>query len=484
MAAYHAAEQTINSKGTPALPETKQAMLSRKDLAKDKQEQLIHDIVGAGKVFRGGGSEVFAVTLDAKLKSAAEDSLVRLFPEFDKADAPATAWESCIKRARASQEQPFQPLKYEGPIEQHPVCQQVRKTIGSGKTGTQIRKELESSPFGWSRDAIDAALIALHSGQQLIATLNGAPVERGQLDQNRIPKAEFRLEKTTVSLEDRLRLRKLFQLLDIGCKHTEEGVKAPEFIRALLALAGSAGGNAPIPAPPATANIVDIQNLVGNDQLAALREQIDGITSSIASWKNAKALIAQRLPAWQVLERLASHASGIEDAADARKQVDIIRANRQLLDATNPVPALRATLTDLLRQSLNDAHAAHEEAYSIGLAQLLSNDTWQKLTGPQQQKILADADLTTAVKPDTSTDVTILAALDSRNLTTRKAEADAVPGRIANALKAAAILLEPKVRPVIVEKSLLTTAEDVRQWMARQEKTLLAAIEKGPVQVQ
>jgi hypothetical protein len=484
MAAVHAAEQTISTKGNPALPETKQAMLSRRDLAKVKQEQLIHDIVGAGKVFRGGGSEVFAVTLDAKLKTAAEDSLVRLFPEFDKADAPAAAWESCIKRARASHEQPFQPLRYEGPIEQHPVCQQVRKTVGSGKTGTHIRKELESAPFGWSRDAIDAALIALHSGQQLIATLNGAPVERGQLDQNRIPKAEFRLEKTTISLDDRLKLRKLFQLLDIGCKANDEGAKAPDFIRGLLTLAADAGGNPPIPAHPATAFIFDIQNQIGNDQLAALRDQIDNITTSIGVWRNAKAVIAKRLPAWQVLERLSMYAAGIEGAEDARKQVEAIRTHRQLLDATDPVPALRGTLTDLTRKSLNDAHEAHEEAYAAGLAQLVGNDTWQKLTQSQQQRILGEVDLSTPVKPDTSTDIAILVALDSRNLAARKAETDAVAGRVANVLKAAAILLEPKVLPVIVDKVLLKTAEEVRQWTARQEKKLLAALEKGPVQVQ
>jgi hypothetical protein len=364
------------------------------------------------------------------------------------------------------------------------VCQQVRKTIGSGKTGTLIRKELESAPFGWSRDAIDAALIALHSGQQLIATLNGAPVERGQLDQNRIPKTEFRLEKTTISLDDRLKLRKLFQLLDIGCKANDEGTKAPEFIRALLTLAGDAGGNPPIPAQPATDSILEIQNQIGNDQLAALRDQIDSITTAISSWRNARALIAKRLPAWQVLERLSMHAAGIEGAEGARKQVEAIRMHRQLLDATDPVPALRATLTDLLRQALNNAHEAHEKAYAAGQGQLVGNDTWQKLTQPQQQRILGDVDLTAPVKPDTSTDIAILAALDSRNLSARKAEADAVAGRLANVLKAAAILLEPKVRPVIVDKALLKTAEEVRLWTARQEKMLLAAIETGPVQVQ
>ena len=41
--------------------------------------------------------------------------------------------------------------------------------------------------------------------------MNGASVERGQLDQNRIPKTEFHLEKTSISLDDRLKLRKLYQ---------------------------------------------------------------------------------------------------------------------------------------------------------------------------------------------------------------------------------------------------------------------------------
>ena len=57
-------------------------------------------------------------------------------------------------------------------------------------------------------------------------------------------------------------------------------------------------------------------------------------------------------------------------------------------------------------------------------------------------------------------------------------------GRIANALRAAAKLLEPKVGAVAVEKTLLKTAEDVRQWVARQKKKLLEAINNGPVQVQ
>jgi hypothetical protein len=487
IAAFEAAHQTIQAKGAPATQEgelAKSAMESRRKLAETARNNLVAEIVGAAKVFRGGGSEVFGLALDAKFKSAGEDSLVRLFPQFIKADAPAAAWESCIKRARAGQEQPFQPLKYEGPIEQHPVCQQVRQTISSGKTGTQIRKELEAAPFGWPRDAVDAALIALHSSQQIIATSNGAPVERGQLDQNRIPKAEFRLEKTNVSLDDRLKLRKLFQTLEIACKSGEESDKAPDFIRAALALAADAGGDAPLPLRPSVTDLQDIQNQVGNDRLAGLRDISASLTARIADWKKAKALIGQRQPAWEIVGRLSAHAAALGGADAARKQVEAVRAGRLLLDPIDPLPALRSTLTTLLRQALNDVYSAHETAYTDGMAQIAADPIWQRLTAPQQDAILRDSGLAAPVKPDTGTDTAILTALDARNLATRKAEVDAVAGRVANALKAAAILLEPKVRPVAVEKALLKTPDDVRQWAERQQNALLLAVEKGPIQVQ
>jgi hypothetical protein len=487
IATFEAANQTIQAKGAPATTEgelAKSGMESRKKLAETNRNNLIMEIVGAAKVYQGGGSEVFGLALDVKLKSAAEDSLVRLFPQFSKADAPSSAWENCIKRARAAHEQPFQPLKYEGPIEQHPVCQQVRQTIGSGKTGTQIRKELEASPFGWPRDAVDAALIALHSSQQLIATLNGSPVERGQLDQNRIPKAEFRIEKTSISLDDRLKLRGLFQSLGIKCGSGEESERAADFLRAALALAAEAGGAPPLPVPPAVTDLEDIQNQVGNDRLAALRDIADSLIPRIKDWKKAKTLIAQRLPAWKTVERLSLHAAGLAGAVAARKQIEAIRTQRLLLDSTDPIPALRSELTAVLRQALNEAYSAHETAHLDGIHQLEASSTWQKLTAPQQEKILREVGVVAPVKPDTASDTTILAALDTQKLSARRDEVDAVSGRVAKALNAAAILLEPQVKAINVEKTLLKTTDDVQHWVERQQRSLLEAVKKGPVQVQ
>jgi hypothetical protein len=285
-------------------------------------------------------------------------------------------------------------------------------------------------------------------------------------------------------VDDRLKLRKLFQSLDVKCNSGEESEKAVDFLRAALALAGQAGGDQPLPAPPSVTDLEDIQNQVGNDRLAALRDNADSITARIVEWKKAKALIAQRQPAWKTVEGLASHAVALPGAQAVREHVEAVRTQRLLVDATDPIPALRTSLTEVLRQSLNEAHMAHEAAHSDGIQQLVTNPTWQKLTAPQQEKILQDVGIVAPTKPDTASDATILAALDARNLATRKAEADAVSGRVAHAINTAASLLEPKVKAISVEKSLLKTSDDVRNWAERQQKALLEAVEKGPVQVQ
>ena len=96
---------------------------------------------------------------------------------------------------------------------------------------------------------MDAALIALHRSQHLTATLNGVPVVAGQLDQNKIPKTEFRVEKITLSVGDRLAIRKLYQALELNCKSGEESAKAAEFLRTLLALANARGRRRAVAGP-------------------------------------------------------------------------------------------------------------------------------------------------------------------------------------------------------------------------------------------
>jgi hypothetical protein len=241
-----ATQQTIDAKGNPSTAEgqeARQSMDSRRARALGDRDRLVRDIIANAKVFQGGGSEVLLTSLDERIKVATDASLVRLFPRFKEADS--AAWEAVIKRAREGADHSFQPTGHTDATEKHAVCQQLLSTIGAGKSGSDVRKTLGATPFGWPRDAVDAALIALHRLQHITATLNGQAVPLGQLDQNKIAKADFRVEHATLSVGDRLILRKLFQAFGISCKSGEEALRAGEFLSGMIVLAKSAGGEAP-----------------------------------------------------------------------------------------------------------------------------------------------------------------------------------------------------------------------------------------------
>jgi hypothetical protein len=480
-----AAQQTLDAKGTPSGAEgleARQSLTSRRDLAVQQRDELIKQVVANAKVFQGGGSELLQSTLAEKIVEGANASKVRLFPRFKEADATGSAWESVIKRARDGADQPFQPVGYTGNTEQHPVCQQVLSTVGAGKTGADIRKTLRKSPFGWPQDAIDAALIALHRSQSITATLNGVPVALGQLDQNKISKSEFRVERATLTVSDRLAIRKLFSRL-VACKTGEETARAPEFLSALIALASQTNGPPPLPAAPTTTDLDDLRKSSGNEQLAAILKEASKIEKLIDEWTKAKDLAAQRKPQWDVLERLAKHANGIPGAAQQVAQVDAIRNERLLLEPTDPVAPVRSALAELLRRTAGELNTANQTAYAAAIASLNEGSTWSAIPESERKRIAADVGLTAPPKIDTSSDEALLASLDSKSLATLRAEADAVSGRMQRALELAARYLEPKVQTIRLERTTLRSPEDVREWLDRQEQTLLTAVEAGPVMV-
>jgi hypothetical protein len=479
-----AAQQTIDAKGAPSTREGEEArhsMESRRNAAVRQRDEVIRLVVANAKVFQGGGSELLQAVLEDRIREATTAALVRLFPRFKEADSPA--WETVIKRAKEGADQPLSPVGHSGPTEQHPVCQAVMSTIGAGKVGGEVRKLLRASPYGWPQDAIDAALIALHRSQHLSATLNGAVLAAGQLDQNKISKAEFRVEKVTLTVTERLAIRKVFQALGVNCRAGEELSRAPEFLEKLAALGRATGGDAPLPAAPSVAYVENLRAKVGNDQLAGIRDNAADLEKRILEWTKAKALVDTRAPTWDVVERLAKHAQSIVAASGALRQVEAVRTQRLLLEPTDPVSPLRSALADTLRRAVLDSQLALDAAYAKGIASLEANSLWPRLAATDRATILAAVGLSPIVSLDMSTDVALLAALDTRSISARNAETDAVPGRVQKALERAAQVLEPKVRSISMERSTLATSAEVEAWIERQRKTLVEAIKAGPVLV-
>ena len=479
-----AAKQTLDAHGNPATAEeqdARQSMEGRQSRALAERDRLVREIAASARVFQGGGSEVFGSDLGERITEAANAAAVRLFPQFKVADAPATAWENVLKRAKAGAEHPFQPVGHNDATEKHPVCQQVLSTIGSGKAGNKIRSELCSSPYGWPQDSIDAALIALHRSQHITATLNGTPVVAGQLDQNRIAKSEFHVEHETLSVQDRLKIRGLFNKLGMTCKAGEETLRASEFLEKLIELAKSTGGEPPLPPLPDIKDIEDLRTKVGNAQLIAIKDRAAELESKIALWSKTKDLIEKRLLPWAIVSRMARSANNMPEAQPLLTQFHAIKQNRLLLDGSDPVPPIRVPLAALLRDACNRMHDRFSQEYQSAIKTLEENELWRKLNDEDRSSIVRAVGLAALSKPDLATDDSLNLHLENHPLISQQTEIDAFPGRIQSALERAAKLLEPQAQMFRPERATLRTDADVEAWVGRQRSALSEAIKRGPV---
>jgi hypothetical protein len=484
VASQSAARDTLDYKGVPSTPEgleARQGMETRVAEASANLRTLVGEVVEGAKVYQGGGSERLEASLLEKVREAANASLDRLFHEFR--DADDSRWPRVIERARKGAEHPLEAIDFNGKTEDHPVCAAVLSFIGSRKQGKEVRAHFSDPPYGWSRDAIDAALISLFAAGHVNASVNGSALAPGQLDQAKISPAEFRVESATLDTRQRLKLRKLFMTAGVNCKPNEEVGAAREFLAKLLELAGSAGGEAPLPETPDVTVLRDLQALSGNEQLLAILEAQDDLEQGISDWTKAAELAAARLPGYQRLQRLARHATGLEAASELLPQVAAIEAERSLLSGTDPLPALSRALVELLRGELTRADAHHGEVFNEESRRLESSESWKEIQAADRERILAGLGLARASKGATGTEAEVLESLDRIALGTWRTRTAALPQLFAQARAAADKLVEPKTRHVKLTSDTLRTEEEIKAWIAESEQKLLEELKQGPIVV-
>lgn len=478
-----AARLVLDAKGLPSEPaearEACESMRSRLHAAEAARDERIRELVTAAKLYQGGGSEAFADSLRHKLEAATEASLARLFPRFP--DGDHVAWAAAMKRARDGSDQPLVPVGWDRATEDHPVVRQVLSEVGGGRKGGDIRKTLKASPFGWPQDAIDTALIALHRSGSLRATLNGQPLAAGQLDQNKISTTEFRPERVRIGASEKIALRGLYQKAGIAMKSGEEEAKAASFLDALLELARSAGGEAPLPARPATTTIDALRRLTGSEQLAAILAASDELESSIANWSARRQRAEQRLPRWKRLEELVGFGESLAIIAEVRRELDSLRSSRSLLDDTDYVAPLCKKSEQALRQRLKQSHADCKAVFARELEALTSGEEWRRLSRDQQAAITTANRLDAIADLDAGDEERLVRSLAARSLRGWTELAESLPTRFAKARADAVRELEPKTQTVTLRSTTLRTEADVRTWIATTEADLLARLGRGPI---
>jgi hypothetical protein len=479
---YEAAKATIEFKGSPTTPEGQEArdsMSTRMGTAETTRNGIIQDVINAAKVIQGGGQECFDLTLKDKVNSAAEISLDRLFPNFQ--DADDDRWHNVINRAKNGDEAALQAVDWNDAPEKNPVCSSVLSEIGSGKKGKDVRDIFESIPYGWPRDAIDAALIALLTTGHIRATHKGVQLKQGQLDQAKISVTDFRVETITIDARGRIKLRKLFQSAGIPCKPNEEYMAAGQFLAHLADLADRAGGAPPMPERPSTDHLDNLRPLAANEQLAEILNQHDTLSKQAEDWSDLAELAAKRKPAWETLQLLLKHSKTLPESESLNQQANAVRDERRLLDKTDPVPAIHKEAVTALRSAVKKAYDDFKTAYDHEMATLTSNDNWANITYDQKQDILNAEDIAGIPSLSIGDDSSLLRTLEETPLTNWKTKIDALPTQFSNAALAAAKLLEPKTQTVRLTSGTLRTEEDIRSWVNDVENDLMAKIKDGPI---
>jgi hypothetical protein len=485
IATLQAATDTLQARGTSSEAEAieaRKAMQTREEQARQTLQRLLDEILDSTIVHVAGGDLVEGSTLAEKVQEAANSCLVRLFPSFHQADKPAKDWEKVGKQAREGHGDAMTAVGHAGPPEDHPVCKAVLSYVGSGKKGTEVRKQFGGRSYGWPQDAIDAALSMLHLTGALQARSGNGPIAKKKLGVAAIATAEFRAETIIITTVQLIAIRGVFQKAGLNnVQNGQESAAVPKFVSDLTALAQAAGGDAPLPRRDDISLLADIANRVGNGQLLAIYDQRDRLTREIAGWQERGQKVLRRLPHWNQLTSLLGHVADLPIADEVRPEVAAIGQDRGLLNDPDPVPGLVEKLASALRLALNQAQAACSMAFDAGHSSLDASATWQKLTPEQRHKLLSDsgARLVPAIMVGTTEE--ILETLGKTRLSEMWEISLALPTKFSNALAAAARLLEPKAQPVSLKTATIKTEDDLKSWLTDSGQRIREKMKTGPV---
>jgi hypothetical protein len=485
IASYYAATATLQTKGTPSGDEgiqARKAMETRQTQSQQTRDILITEILNDTAVYLAGGDSVGGTLLDQKVQEAAKSCLDRLYPLFHQADS--ADWHKVIERSKKGDGDALAAVGYKGDPDNHPVCKAILDYVGSGKRGTDVRKQFSGAKYGWPQDAIDAALIVLFNAGAVQARGGTEPIAKGKLDQKNIAAADFRCETITLSTAQLIAIRGVYnkaKAIGLNPERGQESLHALDFLNRLTKLAESAGGDAPLPKSPDTSHVTVIANRVGNDQLKAIYDNKDQLTKQIADWQRDRDLIQQRLHPWNQLVSLLKFAADLPVAAEVQPEVTAIEQQRKLLANPDPVPGMVEKLTSALRTALNEAHAKFSADYDARLTTLTESQTWKQITQPQRHEILDANGIRVMPTIAVGTTEEVLDTLRQTKLSEMRATCDALPTRFNYAAAAAAMLLEPKAQHVHLPGGTIKNDDDLKSWLADAEDCIRNKLKDGPV---
>lgn len=478
LASFEAASEVVGGRPVPSTQEGKEARASiegRRQSDRSRLGAVLGNILRDARVFLGGGAEVTGGGLRDDVGQAGRSALERLYPRFSEADS--ARWPTVLKRAREGAADALSRIGHDEDAEKHVVCREALAFVGPGRKGREVRAKFEGPPFGWSQDAIDAAVFVLVGGGHMRASVNGSPQTVRTLDQKKIGTTDLKAETLVITMPQRMEVRKLFTEAGVGWRSDEEPQAARRLVEHMLSLARTAGGDAPLPAHPDTSHLRDLKNREGNDLILGVYSERDRMREEMAAWSLLAEKARERLPEWRRLDAMLGHAG--DAAGETGAQARAIRDGRTLLDEPDPAAPLLSDLTDILRALLNEAYARYSETFDREMSALEGSESWRKLADGQRDSIRASSGLAKRPRPRVDNGAAILDSLNATSLSEWESLALALASRFGQALTGAARMLEPKSVKVRPGNANLATEADVDEYLDGLREEILGHIREG-----
>jgi hypothetical protein len=479
LADLEAAEETLATRPRPNTDEgvsARKAMESTREMARQRVAGHVSDVLRQSTVVQSGGNRIAESDLSKALAAAADRSIDRLYPKFGEGDH--NGWANVWTRAVEGNENCLEAVNHKGPTASHPVCKAIQAAVGpAGTSGNDLRKKFESPEYGWPRDAVHAGLAALVLATELNAEENGQPVAARQLKPNAMGKLVFRRETKAVPLSTRLAVQQVLTESGIPSDKNEEAAACSLLLQRLSDLAGAAGGPAPLPAPPSTDFLEPLKGLKGNELVSAVYDRREEIRAAVAEWRAAAALKQDKLANFSKAQRLVNHLPD-DGGNHVARELRSVQDNRQLLQTPDPVRPIILAAADVLRTELNTRLSHYNEAVAWALTQITGDESWAALNSAQQEELLSRYELSALEAPALGTADQVLAAVESRPLSSWEDRTDAVNAQLGRLREAAAKLVEPTAFKFTPPNATLKSEAEVAEYIGQLRKQMLTELQQ------
>ncbi len=481
VAGFLAAEGVIRDRPAPTTPEGDQAksnIEAKWSGHKQRIDLIATEILKHAKVYLGGGILVEGDSFAGTVRKAADRAVQRMYYRFS--DADATGWDRVVNRVRGGGQTPMKQIGFERGPEEHPVCKEILKRLNTPKSGNEVRRALDAPPFGWPRDAVDGALMVLVATGHLRGRFNNKPVSAPELDRTKIGRATFEAESIVLSATEKLAARELYTKFGLPAEPGHEVEEAVQFLDRLSSLVKETGGDPPLPPRVSPGYLAEIRAYSGNQLVRELVSRREGIKQDIDRWTAVRAKIEERMPAWDALQHLISHAEGFRGLSYVETEVAAVLENRSLLSDPDPVEPLLADLRRGLREALAAGMARVQEARKGVIEDLDADPDWQRLGDAQRESLIREHNLGEPPSLRAGTDAEIIEHLRKTPLTSFDGRVMLIRGALDRIRVAVAKILEPETVVVSLKAPVtVKNLDDLGEYLEEIRGRAVAELEKG-----